>query len=198
LSHQRTARLGIVDRSTAPQLASIVISPPSASPAAGVEPLGTSNKLKIRTLCASQFVTICANLGRRADFYAISQRFPGDMAGTGRKPTASRRKVQFGPRVRAQLVAQRRRLELSSPHVFPNRAGAALNLRWMSPQMWRRVLKRADVAYRPIGQTPHTYAVMMLQRGARPSPGFNAKWDILPYAYSPLLALHSGSGSAIR
>jgi hypothetical protein len=43
------------------------------------------------------------------------------------KTTASRRKVQFGPRVRADLIAQRRRVELSSPHVFPNRAGSALN-----------------------------------------------------------------------
>jgi integrase len=34
------------------------------------------------------------------------------------KTTASRRKVQFGPCVRADLIAQRRRVELSSPHVF--------------------------------------------------------------------------------
>jgi len=32
--------------------------------------------------------------------------------------------------------------------------------------MWRRILERALVPYRPIGQTRHTYAVMMLQRGA--------------------------------
>lgn len=63
---------------------------------------------------------------------------------------ASRRKVQFGPRVRAQLVAQRRRVELISPHVFPNRMGAALNQRWMSQQVWRRVLRRAEVAYRQL------------------------------------------------
>jgi integrase len=31
---------------------------------------------------------------------------------------------------------------------------------------WRRVLERARVQNRPIGQTRYTYAVMMLQRGA--------------------------------
>ena len=32
--------------------------------------------------------------------------------------------------------------------------------------MWRGVPKRAEVAYRPIGKTRHTYAVMMLHHGA--------------------------------
>jgi hypothetical protein len=36
-------------------------------------------------------------------------------------------KVQFGRRIRAELLAQRRRVELSSPHISPNRAGSALN-----------------------------------------------------------------------
>ena len=48
----------------------------------------------------------------------------GRDGGTKPKTTARRRNVQFGPRVRAHLIAQRRRVELSSPHVFPNRAGA--------------------------------------------------------------------------
>lgn len=82
------------------------------------------------------------------------------------KTTASRRKVQFGPRVRAELVAQRRRVGLSSAYVFPNQAGSALNQRWLAQELWRRVVERARVEYRPIGQTRHTYAVLMLQRGA--------------------------------
>jgi integrase len=36
--------------------------------------------------------------------------------------------------------------------------------------MWRRLLDRAAVPYRPIGQTRHTYAVMMLQGGAPLAP----------------------------
>jgi integrase len=82
------------------------------------------------------------------------------------KTFASQRKIQFGPRVRAELLLQCRRVELSSPYVFPNQKGAALNHRWVSQEMWRRVLECAAVHYRPIGQTRHTYAVMMLQRGA--------------------------------
>jgi integrase len=98
--------------------------------------------------------------------YLLVTQSLGRYGRTKPKTTASRRKVQFGPRVRAELAAQRRRVELSSSHVFPNRAGSALNQRWMSQQMWRRLLERAAVPYRPIGQTRHTYAVLMLQRGA--------------------------------
>ena len=58
------------------------------------------------------------------DGHLIVTHTLGRYGRTRPKTTASRRKVQFGPRVRTQLVAQRRRVELSSPHVFPNRAGA--------------------------------------------------------------------------
>lgn len=100
------------------------------------------------------------------DGHLIVTHSVGRHGRTKPKTTASRRKVQFGPRVRAELLAQRRRVELSSPHIFPNRAGSALNQRWVGQEMWRRLLDRAGVKYRPIGQTRHTYAVMMLQRGA--------------------------------
>ena len=82
------------------------------------------------------------------------------------KTAASRRRVQFGPRVRDELLAQRRRVELASSYVFPNRSGEALNHRWVAQVMWRQILDRAGVNYRPIGQTRHTYAALMLQRGA--------------------------------
>jgi integrase len=100
------------------------------------------------------------------DGHLIVTHSVGRYGGTKPKTTASRRKVQFGPRVRAELLAQRRRVELSSAYVFPNQAGSALNQRWLAQELWRRVLERARVQYRPIGQTRHTYAVMMLQRGA--------------------------------
>ena len=58
------------------------------------------------------------------------------------------------------------RVELSSAYVFPNQSGSALNQRWLAQELWRRILDRAGVQYRSIGQTCHTYAVMMLQRGA--------------------------------
>ena len=53
------------------------------------------------------------------DGHLIVTHTLGRYGRTRPKTTASRRKVQFGPRVRTQLVAQRRRVELSSPHVFP-------------------------------------------------------------------------------
>ena len=98
--------------------------------------------------------------------YLVVTHSVGRYGRTRPKTTASRRKVQFGPRVRAELLAQRRRIKLSSAYVFPNQAGSALNQRWLAQELWRRVLERARVQYRPIGQTRHTYAVMMLQRGA--------------------------------
>jgi integrase len=100
------------------------------------------------------------------DGHLIVTHSVGRYGRTKPKTTASRRKVQFGPRVRAELLAQRRRVELSSAYVFPNQAGSALNQRWLAQELWRRVVERAGVQYRPIGQTRHTYAVMMLQRGA--------------------------------
>ena len=100
------------------------------------------------------------------DGHLIVTHSVGRYGRTKPKTNASRRKVQFGPRVRAELLAQRRRVELSSAYVFPNQAGSALNQRWLAQELWRRVLERARVQYRPIGQTRHTYAVMMLQRGA--------------------------------
>ena len=100
------------------------------------------------------------------DGHLIVTHSVGRYGRTKPKTAASRRKVQFGPRIKAELFAQRRRVELSSPHVFPNRAGSTLNQRWVAQNMWRRTLDRAGVPYRPIGQTRHTYAVMMLQGGA--------------------------------
>jgi integrase len=100
------------------------------------------------------------------DGYLVVTHSVGRYGRTRPKTTASRRKVQFGPRVRAELLAQRRRIKLSSAYVFPNQAGSALNQRWLAQELWRRVLERSRVRYRPIGQTRHTYAVMMLQRGA--------------------------------
>jgi len=99
------------------------------------------------------------------DGHLIVTHSVGRYGRTKPKTVASRRKVQFGPRVRADLPAQRRRIELSSPYVFPNQAGSAVNQRWVARELWRRVLDRAGVQYRPIGQTRHTYALLMLQRG---------------------------------
>jgi integrase len=98
--------------------------------------------------------------------YLIVAQTLGRYGKTRPKTPASRRKVQFGPRVRSELIEQRRRVELSSTFVFPNQQGRGLNHHWLAQGLWRRIVQRAGVEYRPIGQTRHTYAVLMLQRGA--------------------------------
>src|SRR6202035_4419243 len=41
------------------------------------------------------------------------------------KTKSSRRMIQYGPRVRAELSKQRERVQLRSKYVFPNESGAA-------------------------------------------------------------------------
>jgi integrase len=80
------------------------------------------------------------------------------------KTKSSRRIVQFGPRVRDELLKQRERVQLRSKYVFPNENGAALNVRWATDVVWRRILARADVPHRPIGQCRHSFAVLALKQ----------------------------------
>lgn len=68
------------------------------------------------------------------------------------KTKSSRRMIQYGPRVRAELLKQRERVQLRSKYIFPNESGAAPNVRWATDVVWRRILARAEVPHRPIGQ----------------------------------------------
>ena len=56
------------------------------------------------------------------------------------KTKSSRRMIQYGPRVRAELSKQRERVQLRSKYVFPNESGAAPNVRWATDVVWRRIL----------------------------------------------------------
>src|ERR1700730_7523662 len=76
------------------------------------------------------------------------------------------RYVQMLPRVREELLKQRDRVKLRSEFVFPNRAWKALNVNWVTKTLWPRLVERADVPYRPLMPTRHTYATLMLQKGA--------------------------------
>lgn len=82
------------------------------------------------------------------------------------KSKSSVRYVQMLPRVREELLKQRERVKLRSEYVFPNRQWKALNVSWVTKVLWPRIVKRADVMYRPLMQTRHTYATLMLQKGA--------------------------------
>jgi hypothetical protein len=72
--------------------------------------------------------------------------------------------IQYGPRVRAELLKQRERVQLRSKYVFPNESGASPNVRWETDVVWRRILVRAEVAHRPIGQCRHSFAVLALKQ----------------------------------
>jgi integrase len=80
------------------------------------------------------------------------------------KTKSSRRLIQFGPRVRDELIKQRERGQLRSQFVFPNREGERINVRWATDKVWRRIVERAQVPYRSIGQCRHSFAVLALKQ----------------------------------
>ncbi len=96
---------------------------------------------------------------------ALINRSLSDRYGvTTPKTKSSRRLIQFGPRVRAELLKQRERVQLRSKYVFPNERGGPLNVRWATDVVWRRILGRAAVPHRSIGQCRHSFAVLALKR----------------------------------
>jgi integrase len=96
---------------------------------------------------------------------ALINRSLSDRYGvTTPKTRSSRRLIQFGPRVRAELLKQRERVQLRSRYVFPNESGDPLNVRWATDVVWRRILDRAAVPHRPIGQCRHSFAVLALKQ----------------------------------
>jgi integrase len=80
------------------------------------------------------------------------------------KTKSSRRMIQYGPRVRAELSKQRERVQLRIKFVFPNESGGAPNVRLATDVVWRRILTRAEVPHRPIGQCRHSFAVLALKQ----------------------------------
>ncbi|HEV3109191.1 MAG TPA: tyrosine-type recombinase/integrase [Candidatus Binataceae bacterium] len=96
---------------------------------------------------------------------ALINRSLSDRYGvTTPKTKSSRRLIQFGPRVRAELLKQRERMQLRSKYVFPNESGGPLNVRWGTDVVWRRILDRAGLPHRPIGQCRHSFAVLALKQ----------------------------------
>jgi integrase len=80
------------------------------------------------------------------------------------KTKSSRRLIQFGPRVRTELLKQRERVQLRSKYVFPNESGGPLNVRWATDVVWRRILSRTALPHRAIGQCRHSFAVLALKQ----------------------------------
>ena len=80
------------------------------------------------------------------------------------KTKSSRRLIQFGPRVRNELIQQRQRVQLRSRYVFPNQQGEKINVRWATDTVWRRIVEKAKVPHRSIGQCRHSFAVLALKQ----------------------------------
>jgi integrase len=53
-----------------------------------------------------------------------------------------------------------------SEFVFPNRFWMSLNVNWVTKAVRPRLVEKAEFPYRPLMQTRHTYAILMLQKGA--------------------------------
>ena len=71
-----------------------------------------------------------------------------------------------GGKLGCRPLKQRDRIKLRSEFVFPNRAWKALNVNWVTKALWPKLVEKAEVPYRPLMQTRHTYATLMLQKGA--------------------------------
>jgi len=82
------------------------------------------------------------------------------------KSKTSFRYVQMLPRVPEELLEQWDRVKLRSEFIFPNRAWEASNVKFVTKALWPRLVERAEVPYRPLMQTHHSYATPMLQKGA--------------------------------
>lgn len=90
--------------------------------------------------------------------------------GTGpTKTVAARRDVQMLPVVEQALRAQRPASELRGAWIFPNRDGGPLDGANLRERVWRRALRRAKLRGRPMYQTRHTFATLMLGAGESPA-----------------------------
>ena len=65
-----------------------------------------------------------------------------------------------------EALKQRDLVKLMSEFVFPNRSWMSFNGNWGDKGVVAAVGRRAEVPYRPLMQTRHTYATLMLQKGA--------------------------------
>lgn len=85
------------------------------------------------------------------------------------KTVAARRDVQMLPVVEQALRAQRPASELRGAWIFPNRDGGPLDVTNLRERVWRRALRRAKLRGRPMYQTRHTFATLMLGAGEAPA-----------------------------
>lgn len=83
------------------------------------------------------------------------------------KTIDSARDVAILPPVETALKAQRAASQLRGSWIFPNRDGGPLDITNLRERVWRPALLRAKLRGRPMYQTRHTFATMMLAAGER-------------------------------
>jgi integrase len=102
--------------------------------------------------------------GKRIRVDKTASRF-----GTGPTKTVdSRRDVAMLPIVETTLRKQRQASQLRGPYVFPNREGGVRDVGNMR-RVWSRAVRTAKLRGRPMYQTRHTFATLMLGAGENPS-----------------------------
>jgi len=81
------------------------------------------------------------------------------------KTTSSYRDIDMLPMVYSALKEQATRTRLKSKYVFLNIDDKPIDVETLRKNAWARGLKKAKIDYRPMIQTLHTFATMMISSG---------------------------------
>lgn len=81
------------------------------------------------------------------------------------KTTSSYRDIDILPMVYSALKEQATRTRLKSKYVFLNIDDKPIDVETLRKNAWARGLKKAEIDYRPMIQTRHTFATMMISSG---------------------------------
>jgi integrase len=81
------------------------------------------------------------------------------------KTTSSYRDIGMLPMVYNALKEQESRTRLRSTYVFLNQEHKPIEIETLRKNAWTKALKKAGLEYRPIIQTRHTFATMMVSSG---------------------------------
>ena len=81
------------------------------------------------------------------------------------KTTSSYRDIGLPPMILEALKAPARKTRLRSKYVFLNEEGKPIEIETLRKNAWSKGLKKAGLEYRPVIQTRHTFATMMISSG---------------------------------
>ncbi len=81
------------------------------------------------------------------------------------KTNSSYRDIDMLPMVYDALKEQELRTRLRGKYVFLNKDDKPIVIETLRKQAWTKGLKKAELEYRPVIQTRHTFATMMISAG---------------------------------